>query len=163
MKNVLKIKSNAWGIELKKWGETLDHVFCSSLHFFRVLAAFCVLSNRTEHSRGFSNCWAKTQIKTLTGDKIEEKYNISYILRFSLRNLSSQNPVHGWLQPIRSEKGQFHAWRKRFVQSRRTCQKYFVFAPSPLPAPSVYLKLSFVVGFVNILKGVWSSVVKFIP
>ena len=85
-----------------------------------------------------------------------------YILRFSLRNLLSQNLVHNFLQPIKSEKRQFYAWIKRFVQSRRTCQKYWVFTPYPSPTPSVYLKLSFVVGCLNILKGVWSSIVKLI-
>ena len=39
-----------------KWGETLDHVSCFSLHFFRALATSCVLNNRTEHSQGFSIC-----------------------------------------------------------------------------------------------------------
>ena len=39
-----------------KWGETLDYVSCFSLHFFRALAASCVLYNRTEHSQGFSIC-----------------------------------------------------------------------------------------------------------
>ena len=43
-------------IEKKKWEETLDYVSCFSLHFFRALAASCVLYNRTEHSRGFSIC-----------------------------------------------------------------------------------------------------------
>ena len=57
---------------------------------------------------------------------------ILYVLRFSLRNLLSQNPVHSCLQPIKSEKRQFHVQRKRFVQSRRTFQKYWLFAPSPL-------------------------------
>ena len=42
--------------ELKKWEETLDYVSCFSLHFFRALAASCVLYNRTEHSQGFSIC-----------------------------------------------------------------------------------------------------------
>ena len=78
---------------------------------------------------------------------------------FSLRNLLSQNLVHNFLQPIKSEKRQFYAWRKRFVG---TCQKYWVFTPYPSPTPSVYLKLSFVVGCLNILKGVWSSIVKLI-
>ena len=41
---------------LKKWGETLDYVSCFSLHFFRALAASCVLYNRTEHIQGFSIC-----------------------------------------------------------------------------------------------------------
>ena len=41
----------------KKWGETLDHVSCSSLHFFRALTASCVLFNNTEHSQGFSICF----------------------------------------------------------------------------------------------------------
>ena len=41
---------------LKKWEETLDYVSCFSLHFFRALAASCVLYNRTEHSQGFSIC-----------------------------------------------------------------------------------------------------------
>ena len=41
---------------LKKWGETRDGVECFSLHFFRALAASCVLYNRTEHSQGFSIC-----------------------------------------------------------------------------------------------------------
>ena len=41
---------------LKKWGETLNYVSCFSLHFFRALAASCVLYNRTEHSQGFSIC-----------------------------------------------------------------------------------------------------------
>ena len=36
--------------------ETLDYVSCFSLHFFRALAASCVLYNRTEHSQGFSIC-----------------------------------------------------------------------------------------------------------
>ena len=40
----------------KKWEETLDYVSCFSLHFFRALAASCVLYNRTEHSQGFSIC-----------------------------------------------------------------------------------------------------------
>ena len=31
------------------------------------------------------------------------------------------------LQPIKSEKWHFHLWRKRFVQSQRACQKYWVF------------------------------------
>ena len=44
-----------WAI-LKKWGETLDYVSCFSLHFFRALAASCVLYNRKEHSQGFSIC-----------------------------------------------------------------------------------------------------------
>ena len=39
----------------KKWGDTLDYVSCFSLHFFRALAASCVLYNRTEHSRGLLN------------------------------------------------------------------------------------------------------------
>ena len=38
-------------------GETLDYVSCFSLHFFRALAASCVLYNRTEHSQGFSICF----------------------------------------------------------------------------------------------------------
>ena len=41
---------------LKKWGETRDVVKCFSLNFFRALAAYCVLYNRTEHSKGFSIC-----------------------------------------------------------------------------------------------------------
>ena len=93
------------------------------------------------------------------------RMNVYFIHReiFTTKSLVS-NPVHSCLQPVKSEKLKFHAWRKRFVQSRRTRQKYWVFAPSnsPLSAPSVYLKLSFVVGCVNILKGVWSSVAKFI-
>ena len=43
--------------ELKKWEETLGYVSCFSLHFFRALAASCVLYNRTEHSQGFAICW----------------------------------------------------------------------------------------------------------
>ena len=39
---------------LKKWRETLDYVSCSSPHFFRAPAGSCVLSNKTEHSLGFS-------------------------------------------------------------------------------------------------------------
>ena len=35
---------------LKKWVETLHYVSCFSLHFFRALAASCVLYNRTERS-----------------------------------------------------------------------------------------------------------------
>ena len=42
--------------ERKKWGETLNYVSCFSLHFFRALAASCVLYNRTEHSQSFSIC-----------------------------------------------------------------------------------------------------------
>ena len=34
----------------------LDYVSCFSLHFFRALAASCVLYNRKEHSQGFSIC-----------------------------------------------------------------------------------------------------------
>ena len=34
----------------------LDYVSGFSLHFFRALAASCVLYNRTEHSQGFSTC-----------------------------------------------------------------------------------------------------------
>ena len=45
-----------WTTSLKKWEETLDYVSCFSLHFFRALAASCVLYNRTEHSQGFSIC-----------------------------------------------------------------------------------------------------------
>ena len=67
IKFVLKIASNPRGISwilyyktnrqaFKKWGETLDYVSCFSLHFFRALAASCVLYNRTEHSQGFSIC-----------------------------------------------------------------------------------------------------------
>ena len=33
-----------------------DDVSCFTLHFFRALAASCVLYNRTEHSQGFSIC-----------------------------------------------------------------------------------------------------------
>ena len=43
-------------VHFKKWEETLDYVSCFSLHFFRALAASCVLYNRTEHSQGFSIC-----------------------------------------------------------------------------------------------------------
>ena len=41
----------------KKWGETLDHVSCTSLHFFLALTESCVLFNNTEHSQGFSICF----------------------------------------------------------------------------------------------------------
>ena len=34
----------------------LDYVSCFSLHFFRALAASCMLYNRTEHGQGFSIC-----------------------------------------------------------------------------------------------------------
>ena len=40
----------------KKWGETQVSVSCFSLHFFRALAASCVLYNRTEHSESLSIC-----------------------------------------------------------------------------------------------------------
>ena len=40
----------------KKWGETQVYVSCFSLHFFRALAASCVLYNRTEHSESLSIC-----------------------------------------------------------------------------------------------------------
>ena len=42
-------------------------------------------------------------------------------------DLSNIFAIHSCLQPIKSEKWHFHLWRKRFVQSQRTCQKYWVF------------------------------------
>ena len=51
---------------------------------------------------------------------------------------------------------------KTFCPITKNLSEVLGFAPSPLPAPLVYLKLSFVVGCINILKGVRSSVVKFI-
>ena len=33
-------------VGLKKWGETHNNVLCFSLHFFRALAASCVLSTK---------------------------------------------------------------------------------------------------------------------
>ena len=38
------------------WGYYNTYVSCFSLHFFRALAASCVLYNRKEHSQGFSIC-----------------------------------------------------------------------------------------------------------
>ena len=54
IKFVLKIESNAYGIKRILYYNT--NVSCFSLHFFRALAAFCVLYNRTEHSQSFSVC-----------------------------------------------------------------------------------------------------------
>ena len=34
--------------QIEKWGETLHYVSCFCLHFFRALAASCVLYNSTE-------------------------------------------------------------------------------------------------------------------
>ena len=41
---------------LKKKGEIFDYVSCFPDHFFRALAASCVLYNRREHSQGFLIC-----------------------------------------------------------------------------------------------------------
>ena len=42
---------------LKKRGETLVHVLCFFLLFFRALDASCVLNNRTAHSQGVFICY----------------------------------------------------------------------------------------------------------
>ena len=42
-------------------------------------------------------------------------------------DLSNIFAIHSCLQPIKSEEWHFHVWRKHFVQSWRTCQKYWVF------------------------------------
>ena len=47
----------------KKWGETLDHVSCTSLHFFRALTESCVLFNNTEQSRLFCLFYYKEPFK----------------------------------------------------------------------------------------------------
>ena len=73
---------------LKKWGETLDYVSCFSLHFFRALAASCVLYNRTEHSQGFSICQLKN---CATIPKIKLKY--CFCCHLSPSNISMQNSV----------------------------------------------------------------------
>ena len=52
IKLVSTIESNAWGIQEVGRNTRLR----LSLHFFRALAASCVLYNRTEHSQGFSIC-----------------------------------------------------------------------------------------------------------
>ena len=51
---------------------------------------------------------------------------------------------------------------KTFRPITKNLSEVLGFVPSPLTAPSVYLKLSLVVGCVNILKGADRSVVKFI-
>ena len=42
-------------------------------------------------------------------------------------DLSNIFAIHSCLQPIKSEKWHFHVWRKHFIQSWRTCQKYWFF------------------------------------
>ena len=42
-------------IFLKRLGAVI-YVSCFSLHFFRALAASCMLHNRTKHGQGFSIC-----------------------------------------------------------------------------------------------------------
>ena len=51
---------------------------------------------------------------------------------------------------------------KTFRPVTKNLSEVLGFVPSPLTAPSVYLKLSFVVGCENILKGADRSAVKFI-
>ena len=67
IKFVLKIESDAWGIERILYFKTnresvavlcsvvRHYVSCFSLHFFPALTVSCVLYSRTEHSRDFSN------------------------------------------------------------------------------------------------------------
>ena len=56
---------------LKKWGEKLDYV---SLHFFRALAASCVLYNRREDSQGPSFCKSRVdKVSNLSHFKRDEK------------------------------------------------------------------------------------------
>ena len=67
IKFVLKIESDAWGIERIQYFKTnresvavlysvvKHYVSCSSLHFFPALAVSCVLYSRTEHSQVFSS------------------------------------------------------------------------------------------------------------
>ena len=77
---------------------------------------------------------------------------ILYILRFSVVSKPSSQ-LFSANQIIRETT--ISRVKNTFRPITKNCQKYWVFALSPLPAPSVYLKLRFVVGFVNILKGVW--------
>ena len=51
---ILKQIEKPW--RLKKKGITFNYISCFSLHFFRALAASCVLNNRIEHSQSFSIC-----------------------------------------------------------------------------------------------------------
>ena len=67
IKFVLKIESDAWGIERIQYFKTnresvavlysvvKHYVSCFSLHFFPALAVSCVLYSRTEHSQVFSS------------------------------------------------------------------------------------------------------------
>ena len=83
-------------------------------------------------------CWLITMqdFKGLQGDKSKFWANGKYWLSImcgpptkslsKYYDLSNIFAVHSCLQPIKSEKWHFHMWRKCFVQSRRTCQKYWV-------------------------------------
>ena len=55
-----KVCFESWNYCAGRSGEKHSTISCFFPHFFRALASFCVLYNRTEHSQGFSicNCYA---------------------------------------------------------------------------------------------------------
>ena len=55
-----KVCFESWNYCAERSGEKHSTISCFFPHFFRALASFCVLYNRTEHSQGFSicNCYA---------------------------------------------------------------------------------------------------------
>ena len=59
--------------------------------------------------------WLSIMMHRLPTQSLSKYYDLSNIFA-----------IHSCLQPIKSEKWHFHMWRKCFVQSRRTCQKYWV-------------------------------------